>query len=99
MAIEDNVEFIEEDISYLKGRIDALSSLCALLIATHPTSAKIVAVFKARASEVVGLKAETISLKAYAHGFSGLDLNVEETLAAFHLDELKLYPVPRSGGH
>ena len=99
MTSNNRTALIEEDISYLKGRMDAISSLCALLIATHPRSAKIIEVFKARASEVAGLDASTTALKAYAHGFAGLDLDAEETLESFYRDELKLYPVPQSGGH
>lgn len=101
MTIDEKVTFMEEDISYLKGRVDALSGLCALLIATHPRGAKIAEVFKARASEVSGLEQPTVFLKAYADGFSrfGFDLNVEEILESFHRDELKLFPIPQSGGH
>lgn len=101
MTTNEQITFMEEDISYLRGRLDAISSLCALLIATHPRGTKIVEVLKARASEVAGLEQPTVFVEAYADGFSrfGFDLNVEEILESFHRDELKLFRTPQSGGH
>ena len=101
MTIKEDVALMQEDISYLKGRVEALSSLCALLIATHPRGGKVVEVFKARASEVESLEHPTASLRAYADGFVQLayDLNIDEILRTFQEDELKLFPIPQSGGH
>lgn len=101
MTVEEDVALMQEDISYLKGRVEALSSLCALLIATHPRGGKIVEVFKARASEVERLEYPTTSLRAYADGFVRLayELNIDEILRCFQEDELKLFQIPQSGGH
>lgn len=101
MNIEEQVQFAEEDIAYLKGHIEAISSLCALLIATHPRGGKIVEVFKARASVVERLEQPKDALKAYADGFVRLayDLEVEKILEAFQRDELELFPIPQSRGH
>lgn len=101
MSIDEQLQFAEEDIAHLKGRIEALSSLCALLIATHPRGGKIVEVFKARASEVERLEHPTNALKAYADGFVRLayDLDLGKILDTFQRDELKLFPIPQSRGH
>ncbi|MHB1632618.1 MAG: hypothetical protein ACYCR3_11485 [Acidithiobacillus sp.] len=101
MTVKEDVALMQEDILYLKGRVETISSLCALLIATHPRGGKIVEVFKARASEIERLEHPTASLKAYADGLARLacELNIDDILYSFQEDELKLFPIPQSGGH
>ena len=90
MSISESLEFAEQDISHLKGRIDALEGLCALLIATHPRAEKISEVFKAKASQVAGLEHSTASMQAYADGVSRLayELDPRQIVEAFQRDEM-----------
>ncbi|WP_439638711.1 hypothetical protein [Nevskia sp.] len=101
MSLEEQVEFAEQDIAHLKGRLDALESLCALLIATHPQASKIAAVFKAKASEFAALENPTASLQAYADGLSRLayELDPQQIVQAFQRNEMRLLQAPQSRRH
>ncbi|MFS4551129.1 hypothetical protein [Comamonas resistens] len=90
MSTPESLEFIEQDISYLKGRIDALENLVTLLIATHPQAGKISEVFKAKSSQIAGLEHPTVFLQAYADGVSRLayDLDPQKIIEAFQQEEM-----------
>lgn len=90
MSITENLEFVEQDISHLKGRIDALENLVTLLIATHPQAEKISEVFKAKSSQIAALEHSTVFVKAYADGVSRLayDLDPQKIIEAFQQEEM-----------
>lgn len=67
----------EEEIAYLKGRIDGLSQLCSFLVATHASGDKVAGMFKIRAEK--DLKKPDLSsiTHAYATGYASLVQNIE----------------------
>lgn len=101
MSTSESLEFVEQDISYLKGRIDALENLVSLLIATHPQAEKISKVFKAKSSQVAALESQTVFVEAYVDGVSRLayDLEPQKIIDKFQQEEMLFLQSPPSRHH
>jgi hypothetical protein len=67
----------EEEIAYLKGRVDALSQLCSFLVATHASGDKLAGMFKIRAEKDLNQPALSSIAHAYASGYASLVQNIE----------------------
>jgi len=93
----DNVA--SEELSFLKGRIDALIELCSILIATHPRSITIAEIFKNRAAEKSSLSPGSACVQAYVSGYESVVPNLEEISKSFHQDQLAAFPKPESSAH
>jgi len=67
----------EEEIAYLKGRVDALAQLCSFLVATHTSGDKLAEMFKIRAEKDLNQPDLTKTAHAYASGYASLVQNIE----------------------
>jgi hypothetical protein len=67
----------EEEIAYLKGRVDALSQLCSFLIATHTSGDKLAGMFKIRAEKDLNQPNLSGIAHAYASGYASLVQTIE----------------------
>ena len=67
----------EEEIAYLKGRVDALSQLCSFLVATHASGDKLAGMFKIRAEKDLNRPNLSGISHAYASGYASLVENLE----------------------
>ena len=67
----------EEEIAYLKGRVDALSQLCSFLVATHASGDKLAGMFKIRAEKDLNRPNLSGIAHAYASGYASLVENLE----------------------
>ncbi len=67
----------EEDLAYLKGRVDALSQLCSFLVATHSSGDKLAGMFKIRAEKDLNQPDLAKTAYAYASGYASLAQNIE----------------------
>jgi hypothetical protein len=67
----------EEEIAYLKGRVDALSQLCSFLVATHTSGEKLAGMFKIRAEKDLNRPDLSVIAHAYAAGYASLVQNLE----------------------
>ena len=66
----------EEEIAYLKGRVDALSQLCSFLVATHVNGDNLAQMFSLRAEKDLNqLRLSDID-KAYAAGYASVTQNI-----------------------
>lgn len=85
MAANDKGDFMnpEEEIAYLKGRVDALSQLCSFLVATHTTGDKLTGMFKIRAEKDLNQPDLSSIAKAYASGYASLVQNIEAAQKTF----------------
>lgn len=67
----------EEEIAYMKGRVDALSQLCSFLVATHSSGEKLAGMFKVRAEKSLNRPDLSGVAHAYASGYASLVENLE----------------------
>ena len=67
----------EEEIAYLKGRVDGLSQLCSFLVATHASGDKLAGMFKIRAEKDLNRPDLSGIARAYASGYASLVQNIE----------------------
>jgi len=67
----------EEEIAYLKGRVDGLSQLCSFLVATHASGDKLAGMFKIRAEKDLNKPNLSGIAHAYASGYASLVENIE----------------------
>jgi hypothetical protein len=73
----------EEELAYLKGRVDALSQLCSFLVATHTSGDKLAGMFKIRAEKDLNQHDLSNTDHAYASGYASLVQNIETAQQAF----------------
>ena len=73
----------EEEIAFLKGRVDALSQLCSFLIATHTSGEKLSSMFKIRAEKDLNRPNLSGVAHAYASGYASLVPNLESAQQNF----------------
>jgi hypothetical protein len=67
----------EEEIAYLKGRVDAISQLCSFLVVTHTSGDKLAGMFKIRAEKELNQPDLANTAHAYASGYASLVQNIE----------------------
>jgi hypothetical protein len=73
----------EEEIAFLKGRVDALSQLCSFLVATHTSGEKLAGMFKIRAEKGLNKPDLPKTAHAYASGYASLVQNLESAQQNF----------------
>jgi len=73
----------EEEITFLKGRIDALSKLCSFLIATHSDGDSFAGMYKMRALKELGRPALSGGDLVYAEGFASIVQELETAQKTF----------------
>ena len=67
----------EEELAYMKGRVDALSQLCSFLVVTHTSGDKLAGMFKIRAEKDLNRPDLSKTAHAYASGYASLVQNLE----------------------
>jgi len=80
----------EEEITYLKGRVDALVKLCSFLVATHNIGDDFARMYKIRALKELDRSGLTGNDQVYAKGFASLVPEVEsarETVRTANLQD------------
>lgn len=89
---------LTEEVACLKGRVETLTRICELLVATHPKGAKFAEILSIKANEVATLDHPTPHLQAYAEGVTrfGLEYDTEEVLAQIANDQFRI--IFRRGG-
>jgi hypothetical protein len=73
----------EEEIAYLKGRVDALSQLCSFLVATHTSGDRLAGMFKIRAEKELNQPDLPKTAHACAAGYASLVQNIEAAQQTF----------------
>jgi hypothetical protein len=82
-CIEGDFMTQEEEIAYLKGRVDGLSQLCSFLVATHTSGDKLTGMFKIRAEKDLNRPDLSSIAHAYASGYASLVPNIEAAQKTF----------------
>ena len=87
-----DLDLLTEEVAYLKGRVETLSRICELLVATHPKGEKFAEILSIKANEVATLDHPTPHLQAYAEGVTrfGLEYDAEEVLAQIASDQFRI---------
>ena len=88
-------EIANEELAFLKGRIDALIELCSILIVTHPRSTTIAEVFKNRAEAKSRLPPGSECAQAYVSGYESVAPDLEEISKSFHQEQLAAFSTPQ----
>jgi len=73
----------EEEIAYLKGRVDALSHLCSFLVATNSNGANLAKMYRARAEKDLGKPGLSEVDRAYATGYASVSPNIDAAWKVF----------------
>ena len=73
----------EEEIAFLKGRVDALSQLCSFLVATHNEGANLAKMYRMRAEKDLSQPDLSEIDQAYASGYASVTPNIEAASRAF----------------
>ena len=67
----------EEEVTYLKGRVDALAKLCSFLVATHNIGDDFARMYKIRALKELNRSGLSGNDQAYAEGYASLVDEIE----------------------
>ena len=67
----------EEEITYLKGRVDALAKLCSFLVATHNIGDDFARMYKIRALKELNRSGLSGNDQVYAEGYASLVDEIE----------------------
>ena len=73
----------EEEIAYLKGRIDALSQLCSFLVATHVNGDNLTQMFNLRAEKELNQPGLSNIDHAHATGYASVSQNIAQARKIF----------------
>ncbi len=73
----------EEEIAYLKGRVDALSQLCSFLVATHADGDGLAKMYMLKAEKDLNKPGLSGAAHAYASGYASVTPNLESAWKAF----------------
>ncbi len=77
----------EEEIAFLKGRIDALSQLCSFLIVKHADGDSLAKMYMLRADKDLNKPGLSGTDHAYASGYASVTPNLETAWKAFGKDK------------
>jgi len=67
----------EEEIKFLKGRVDALSQICSFLVATHAIGDNFANMFKNRATKELNQSDLTTNEQLYVKGYASVVADIE----------------------
>ena len=67
----------EEEIAYLKGRVDALSQLCSFLVATNSNGGDLTKMYRMRAEKDLNQPGLSEVARAYATGYASVSPNID----------------------
>ncbi len=73
----------EEEIAYLKGRVDALSQLCSFLVATHADGDSLAKMYMLKADKDLNQAGLSEIARTYASGYASVTPNLESAWKAF----------------
>ncbi len=77
----------EEEIAYLKGRVDALSQLCSFLIVKHADGDSVAKMYMLKADKDLNRHGLSGAVQAYASGYASVTPNLESAWKAFSKDK------------
>ncbi len=77
----------EEEIAYLKGRVDALSQLCSFLVAKHADGDSVAKMYMLKAEKDLNKPGLAEIAHSYASGYASLTPNLESAWKAFGKDK------------
>ena len=77
----------EEEIAYLKGRVDALSQLCSFLVAKHADGDSLAKMYMLKADKDLNKPGLAGTDHAYTSGYASVTPNLESAWKAFGKDK------------
>ncbi len=73
----------EEEIAFLKGRVDALSQLCSFLVVKHADGDSLAKMYMLKADKDLNKPGLAGTDRAYASGYASVTPNLESAWKAF----------------